>query len=365
VQQTLDSIAPFRHAADWDNVGLLAGRPDWPVRRGLIALDLTDAVAEEALRRRTEVLVLYHPPIFREIRAITPETPGPTRLLPDLLAARIALFALHTALDHAEGGTNDCLLDLFAPTRRWPLEPLVEDGRQLKLVVFVPAAEVESLRQALSAAGAGVIGNYSECSFELSGHGTFCGNEAARPVVGRKQRLERVDEIRLEMIVPAERLAAVVRALYAHHSYEEPAFDVYRLRTMPARARVGGGRVGELARPLSGARLLGRLRGHVDLSAALVVGNLKQRFQSVAVAAGAYNVRAFRDPASLHLTGEFKHHHALDLLRRGITAVALGHAQSERPALVRLRDRLRDLLPGLDLSLARSDRSPFTPLELG
>lgn len=359
--EALNEIAPFSEAADWDNVGLLAGRADWPARSALLAIDLTDPVAREALSRKVDALVVYHPPIFKGIRSITPDAGGPTTLLPDLLAARVAIAAVHTALDAAVGGTNDILLDAFEPVRRYPLEPARYTERQYKLVVFVPPGEVEGLRGALSAAGAGVIGNYRECSYELAGRGTFRGDESTQPSVGRKQVLEHVDEIRLETVVPQPRLAAVVRALYATHSYEEPAYDLYPLLDLPGRGRVGMGRVGELKRPRRGEALLEQLADRVDLSRATVVGSLRRSFRSVTAAAGAFGVRAFRDPASLVLTGEFKHHDALDLLRRGVTAVHLGHYESERPLLDVLRSRLRASVGGLRVSIARSDRSPFAP----
>ncbi len=357
------ALAPFEHAAEWDNVGLLAGRPEWPARRVLLAIDLTDKVAREALRKRTDALVLYHPPIFKGIRSITPEASCPTTLLPDLLAARVALIAVHTALDAAVGGTNDVLLDIFTPVKRYPLEPLVHHDRQYKLVVFVPSREVARLRRALAAAGAGVIGHYSECSFELTGRGTFRGDPTTHPTVGRKQVLEHADETRLEMVVPRERLGPIVRALYATHSYEEPAFDLYPLHEAAGRGAVGMGRVGLLARPQRGTQLVARLGRHVDLSAALVVGDLKRRFRSVTAAAGAFGIEAFRDSDSIVLTGEFKHHDALELQRRGVTAVHLGHYASERPVLNWLRTWLRRSLPALRLGMAASDRAPLAPLK--
>ena len=361
--EALRQVAPFEHAAEWDNVGLLAGRPEWPGTRALLALDLTDAVAREALRRRADLLVLYHPPIFKGIRAVTPDAACPTSLLPDLLAARVSIIALHTALDAAVGGTNDVLLDPFDPVERFPLEPLVRTDRQCKLVVFVPPREVDGLRRALSAAGAGVIGHYAECSFELAGRGTFRGDETTHPTIGRKRVLEHANEIRLEMVVPHARLGPVVRALYASHSYEEPAFDVYPLHEMPERAAVGMGRVGVLRKPERGRVLLQKLGGHVDLACATIVGKLNRRFRSVTAAAGAFGVRAFRDPASLILTGEFKHHDALELQRRGVTVVHLGHYASERPVLDLLRVRLRKGVPGLRAEIARSDRAPFSPAQ--
>ncbi|MCK4342274.1 MAG: Nif3-like dinuclear metal center hexameric protein [Phycisphaerae bacterium] len=358
----LNELAPFEHAAEWDNVGLLAGWMDAPAKKALLAIDLTDAVAREALNKGVDTLVVYHPPIFKGIRAVTNQADGPTNLLPDLLAARISIIALHTALDAAAGGTNDILLDVFDPVQRYPLEPLLRENRQYKLVVFVPPREVDGLRRALSAAGAGVIGHYAECSYELAGRGTFRGDETSSPTIGRKQVLEHVEETRLEMIVPRTRLGDVVRTLSAKHSYEEPAFDVYPLHEPVGRGEVGQGRVGLLKNSTRGVTLIKTLGERVDLSCALLVGNLKRRFRSVTAAAGAFGVRAFRDPDSLVLTGEFKHHNALELQRRGITVVHLGHYASERPVLDVVRRHLKQSVRGLRLEIARRDRAPFSPL---
>lgn len=364
VLTALDARAPFTAAADWDNVGLLMGDRAWPGAKICITLDLTDAVAEEALASDVDVIVVYHPPIFKPVATLTPDTPGPTRHLPDLLAAKISVIALHTVLDVAEGGTNDCLLDCFETVSRRPLETELASGQSYKLVTFVPANEIDGLRGALSAAGAGVIGAYSECSYMLSGTGTFVGDDSTNPTIGRKGRLETVDEIRLEMVAPTNRLAEIVRTLWQTHSYEEPAFDLYPLTTLPGNGRVGLGRIGRLARPTSGTKLAALLAEHYDLSVATVVGSLRRRFSSVAVAAGAFGVNAFRDPDTLVITGEFKHHDALQLQRRGVTAIHLGHGESERPALRRVRDWLRKDLKAGAVKIARTDRGPFQRLSI-
>lgn len=355
----MDGIAPFALAADWDNVGLLAGDERWPARRVLLAIDLTDEVAAEAARSRADAVVVYHPPIFKGIKSVSPKGEGPTSRLADLLAARISVIATHTAMDSAVGGTNDVLLDAFDCVERRPLEQALADGRECKLVVFVPPAELDRLRGSLAAAGAGVIGHYSECGFELRGRGSFRGDDASNPTIGQRGRLEHVEESRLEMVVPKSHLAGVVRALYAAHSYEEPAFDIYPLTTVAGRGATGMGRVGTLRKPLTGRDLLRRLGALCDLSVATVVGDLRKRFTSVTTAAGSFGVRAFRDRQSLHVTGEFKHHDALDLRRRGITAIAVGHYESERPVLHPLRTRLSSTLRGARVSIARADRSPF------
>ncbi|TWT42149.1 putative GTP cyclohydrolase 1 type 2 [Phycisphaerae bacterium RAS1] len=362
LEAALNRIAPFKLAAEWDNVGLLAGRPEWPARRILLAIDLTDAVAREAIRTETDALVLYHPPIFKGIRSVTPRAECPTTLLPDLLAGRVALLAVHTAMDAAVGGTNDVLLDAFDPAERLPLTPAVERESEYKLVVFVPPAGVERLRAALAAAGAGRIGHYDECSFELAGRGSFRGDETTNPTIGQRGRLEHVAEIRLEMILPKSRLGGVVRCLYANHPYEEPAFDLYPLAGIPGRGQVGMGRIGRLARPRRGDKLLLALSKRVDLSAATVVGDLNRTFGSVTTAAGAFGVSFFTDPHSLVLTGEFKHHDALELLKRGVCAVCLGHYTSERPVLDAVRARLTADLSGAEVRIAKADAPPLRPL---
>lgn len=362
LQALLDEIAPARFAAEWDNVGLLAGRAEWPAARVLLAIDLTDAVAREALRERTDALVVYHPPIFKGIRSITPRSEAPTTMLPDLLASRVSIIALHTALDAAPGGTNDQLLDLFDCARRYPLVDQFESEKSFKLVTFAPPADLDRLRRGMSEAGAGIIGHYSECSFETPGQGTFLGDETTRPTVGRRGVLERVDEVRLEMVVPAARLGAVVRALYAHHSYEEPAFDVYPLREPLGRGQAGMGRVGVLRRPQRGTALVSKLRSRVDLSAATVVGSLTRTFPRVVAAAGSFGPRALRDPDALVLTGELKHHEALELLGRGVTAVCLGHYTSERPVLNSVLRTLRARAPGIRVGISRADAPPLRAL---
>lgn len=358
----LDAIAPFAHAESWDNVGLIAGRSDWPAGRVLLALDLTDAVADEALHGAADVVLTYHPPIFKGTKTVTPTAEGPTARLPDLLAAKVSLLSPHTAMDNAVCGTNDVLLDAFELSERYPLSVAIDETREYKLVVFVPPAETARLRAALSAAGAGVIGAYTECSYELGGRGTFRGDESTNPAVGKKLQFETCDETRLEMIVPRSRVGPVVRALYATHSYEEPAFDLYPLQSLRGRGGVGLGRVGALKRPQRGKALLGRLEsGGVDTSAAQVVGSLARSFERVIAAAGSFGERSFRDPGALVITGELKHHEALQLLRRGVTAICLGHWASERPLLESLRERLAAALPSAKVALARADRSPFTP----
>lgn len=361
VHSALHQMAPFDAAADWDNVGLLAGDMRWPTTRALLAIDLTDAVADEALRDGADLLIVYHPPIFKGIRAVTAQADGPTTRLAELLAARVSIVALHTAWDVAVGGTNDVLLDALEVVARFPLQPQTRSAALSKLVVFVPEQEADALRSALAAAGAGSIGAYRECSFASPGRGSFRGDSGTSPTIGAAGRLEFVSEIRLEMVVPRSQIAPVVRALYAAHSYEEPAFDLYPLDALAQRGQSGMGRVGRLPRATRGVEILRQLDGTVDLSAAQIVGDLRRKFTHVTAAAGAFGAQAFTNPDWLVLTGELKHHDALALQKRSVCAVCLGHYASERPLLAALRARLSRALP-LDVRIARADCAPLTPI---
>jgi hypothetical protein len=228
-------------------------------------------------------------------------------------------------------------------------------------VTFVPEDELERLAAALFAAGAGHIGNYSACSFRSPGTGTFFGEAGSNPSLGVAGRLESVSEVRLETLVPIERLAAVIAALHEAHSYEEPAFDIFRLAPTPS--EVGIGRIGELAAPRSRAELLADIKKALGVEALLVAGPLDGEVRRAAVCAGAGASlldAAIAQKAELYLTGELRHHDALRAAARGMTVVCALHSNSERAALGRVKQRLESAHPGLGVTLSASDRDPFS-----
>ncbi len=224
----LDALAPLSRAAHWDNVGLLAGDPAANVARVLVAIDLTKSVLAEAAAHVCELVVAYHPPLFRPVTRL-----AAGNVVFDAIRAGIALYSPHTALDAAAGGTNDVLADAVGMIDRVPLDPFEPKDDAFKLVVFVPAANVDAVSRAMFAAGAGRIGAYSSCSFRAPGTGTFFGESGANPAVGVAGRLETVDELRVETLVPISRVEDVVRAMRASHPYEEPAFDLVRVAPPP------------------------------------------------------------------------------------------------------------------------------------
>ncbi|MEP0842869.1 MAG: Nif3-like dinuclear metal center hexameric protein [Phycisphaerae bacterium] len=360
VAAVLDDIAPPALAQPWDNVGLLAGDPAAICRRVLLCVDLTPAVLEEAVRKACDLAVAYHPPIFKPVRRLVADKGEPGALVYRAVSAGLAIYSPHTALDAAEGGTNDVLADLCGLRNVEPFEYVTTGRAQVKLVTFVPAQRVDAVAAAMSSAGAGHIGDYRQCSFRSAGTGTFFGLENTRPRVGEKGRLERVEEIRLEMVCPAERVPEVTAALRGAHPYEEPAFDLYPLAPEPAK---GIGRVGRLPGRTTLGTLARRLQKATGSQIATLVGRGGSRVSRAAVCAGSAGMLPFEKARSADcdviVTGEIRHHDALAMQRRNVAAIALGHWESERPVLRSLARRLKAAMPPLQTAISLADVPPF------
>ena len=352
----LEAIAPPALAAEWDNIGLLIGRARGRVRHLLLTIDLTEPVLREAKRAGAEMVMAYHPVIFEPLTRLT-EAAAPVALA--AARAGIAVYAMHTALDAAPGGTNDCLAEAVGMTNGRPLQPIEREG-DCKVTVFVPTAEVGAVASAAFAAGAGRIGNYDECSFISPGMGTFRPLAGSRPTLGRPGRREAVAEYRLEIFTPADRLAAVLEAVRAAHSYETPAIDVYPLKDVPAGA--GMGRIGRLKRATTLKSLAARVKRELGVGRVLLVSGTTGKITTVACCAGSCGGifrQAAAQGAQAYVTGEMRHHDALAAAAAGMAVICVGHSNSERIALARLARRVRQARRGLKVTVARADRDPF------
>jgi dinuclear metal center YbgI/SA1388 family protein len=354
----LDQFAPRELAAEWDNVGLLLGDRTSPVERIMTCLTVTPTTAAEAIAARAQLIVTHHPILFRAVKRLTADNPEGAMLL-SLLRAGIAVHSPHTAFDNTTGGINDILANRLGLENRVPLRR-GEGPRQCKVAVFVPDSDLSKVSDAMFAAGAGVIGQYSQCSYRLHGTGTFFGSDASNPTVGMKGQREEVAEWRLEVVCPEDRVEAVVAALRAAHSYEEPAFDVYPLKPTPA--KMGEGRFGRLPRPTPLSDLARDLRQSLACGPVAFVGTPDRLVEKVAIVCGAGGELlgdAVRARADVLLTGELRYHDCLRAEQASLALVLPGHHATERLGVEDLAERLAKQWPDLHVWASQEERDPL------
>lgn len=329
VVAALDRRYPPATAESWDSVGLAIGDPGAPVRKVLFAVDPVAAVADEAVAWGADLLVTHHPLFLRPVHGFAATT-FKGALAHRLLRAGCGLYNAHTNADAAAGGVAEALAEAIGLV---DLEPLVAapDGPRDKVVVMVPAADAEAMVDALAAAGAGAMGEYSRAAFTSTGEGTFVPGDAAHPAIGRAGVRETVVEARIEMVAPRARRAAVVAALRAAHPYEEPAFDV--LEEAVLAGGTGLGRVGSLPEPETLEEFAVRVAAALPATAQGVryAGDSALVVRRVAVLGGAGDgeLDAVRAAAvDAYVTSDLRHHPASEARER---ALFEGHG---RPALV-------------------------------
>jgi len=357
----IEEIAPLGLAQDWDNVGLLVGDPEQPIRNVLLTIDVTKAVVAEAKRLKTDLIVSYHPVIWDGLKRVLAS--GPTHVVHELIRAGIAVFSIHTALDVVTGGVNDGLAEMLGIEDGKPLGDYVEyePQKNYKLVVFVPVDALKQVTNAVFEAGAGAIGNYRDCGFHTDGTGTFLPMAGARPAIGKPGKTETVHETRFETIVPADKLDAVVAAMKAAHPYEVPAFDILRL--FGYANTFGLGRIGRLGEPAKVAQLVERIKKQTGAKAVGLVGDAKRLVRTAAVCAGTCGKivnTVMAAGADLYLTGEMKHHEALAAQEAGLTCICLSHTVSERFILKKVAKQFKSQMKQVNIKISKADADPFT-----
>ncbi len=364
VSAALGTIAPLEYAADWDQVGLLVGGGDWEGSPLMLTIDLTAAVLREATEGGARMIAAYHPPIFEPLARLTASEPR-QRIILDAARQGIAVYSPHTALDAAPGGVNDWIADCLGHGDVRALQPheALPESEQCKVVTFCPPEAADRVRSALATVGAGRIGGYEHCSFEIRGTGTFFGGPATKPAVGRKGILERQEEVRLEMVCPERALPLAVATLRQFHPYEEPPIEIYRLLPRPLRNTGQGRRVVLDEKQAIGA-LVDRLKQRLGSDALQVAAapDAPRRYGTIGICAGAggsLRAAASEQGCELFITGEMRHHDVLAATAAGCTVVLAGHTATERPYLKVLRKKISAALPDLEVSISRRDTDPI------
>ena len=329
IVKIVEDFAPLRLAEEWDNSGWQLGDPCVQTDKVMLTLDMTAHVMEEAASCGAGLVISHHPMFFKGIKNIRIDRPEGS-LIAGLLKNDIAVYAAHTNLDSAAGGVNSVLAEKLELTGVENLLPGVAE-KMYKLTVFIPVSYIDQVRAAIAGAGAGWIGNYSDCAFQVKGVGTFRPLAGTNPFIGRTGELEKVEEFRLETIVPENRKKTVLAAMLKAHPYEEVAYDLYPLANQAP--GYGLGRVGSLPEEVILSDFAKLVKSVLQIDTVRLGGAQGKPVRKVAVCGGAGASlwkQALSKGADVYVTGDIKYHEALDMTAAGLNFIDAGHFSTER-----------------------------------
>jgi len=338
----LENFTPTFLQESYDNIGLLTGNKNWLCKGVLCTLDVTEAVVQDAINNKCNLIVAHHPIIFSGLKKIN----GNNYIEKAIITAikkNIAIYAIHTNLDNVLYGVNKKIADKLELKNTTVLMP--KQNVLSKLYTFVPLQYEEKVKAALFNAGAGYIGNYSECSFNVKGKGTFMGNENTNPFVGKKEKRHEEEEVKIEVIFPAWMQKDVVAALLQAHPYEEVAYDIITLKN--DYATIGSGLIGELAKPIDEKLFLRKLKKAFGLKVIKHTRLLNKPIKKVAVCGGAGSFliqNAANAKADIYITSDIKYHEFFDANDNLIVA-DIGHFESEQYTIELLHELLQKKFP--------------------
>lgn len=322
---------PRNLAEDYDNVGLILGSCDREISKVLIALDITSEVVQEAIDTGADMIIAHHPLIFKGIKKILKGNPLSDMII-KLIKADINVYALHTNFDNAWGGMNDILAQLLELQEVTTLAKN-QSSQLVKLAVFVPATHHDIVMKAVLDAGAGHIGNYSHCSFNTVGTGTFKPLEGSNPYIGTSGSLERVEEVKIETIIEVSKMDKVITEMLKAHPYEEVAYDIYPLVN---KIENGTGRIGFLKEEMRLEEFCQFIKRRFNIPCLSVGGSLTRIIKRIAVVGGAgadFVSEALNRGVDVLITGDIKHHEAMDAVAAGLSVIDAGHYFTEAAAL--------------------------------
>ncbi|OPJ57056.1 Nif3-like dinuclear metal center hexameric protein [Alkalithermobacter paradoxus] len=320
---------PKNLAYDWDNIGLIIGDSQRDIRKILVALEATEEVVDEAIEKDVDLVITHHPFLFKGLKRVTKDTPKGNCIY-KLIKNDIAVYSSHTNFDIAYDGLNDEICSMLELENIKILDKTKAD-KMYKIVVYVPLSHEDKVREALGLSGAGHIGNYSNCTFNTKGIGTFMPLENTNPYIGSKGNLEKVQEVRIETICSENILSNVISKMIDAHPYEEVAYDIYELRNEGM--KYGLGRIGDSKENMTLGVFAQYVKEKLDISDLRIVGSPNKEIKKVAVVSGSGSSmihNAYSMKADVLITGDVKYHEAQEALELGICLIDAGHFGSEK-----------------------------------
>lgn len=325
--EVIENEAPIALQESYDNSGLTIGNPEAEINAVMISFDVTEKVIDEAIERKCNMIISHHPLIFKGLMSITNKGIV-EKIIIKAIKNDIAIYAAHTNADNIASGVNQKLADKLGFKNTKILQS--KEGLLRKLVTFCPVKETEKVRQAIFDAGAGYIGNYDSCSFNITGKGSFRANEEANPFVGEKGNLHFEEEVRIETIYPVHLEKNIIKNMLKAHPYEEVAYDIYPLENKLN--TVGSGIIGEIEEPMPQIEFLKMVKSKVEIPFIKHSEILDNKIKKVAICGGSGSFlinKAKNSGADAFLTGDIKYHDYF--LTEGKMLLAdIGHYESEQ-----------------------------------
>lgn len=360
VANFLDNIAPAAYQESYDNAGLIVGNMNDEVHGVLVCLDSIEETIEEAKEKNCNLIVAHHPILFSPLKKLN----GASYIERTIIKAiqnNIAIYAVHTNLDNMYfNGVNTKICEKIGIKNYKILAPKYNVLR--KLVSFAPVDAAEKIRNALFGVGAGVLGDYDECSFNALGMGTFKGNDQTNPSVGEKGKRHHVAEMRIEITFPIHLQNAVKKALIENHPYEEVAYDIYDIKN--EHPRIGAGIIGDLEAPMSIKDFLKKLKEVMNVGALRYTHSTHKKVQKIAVCGGAgseFLKYAIQQNAEVYISADFKYHQFFDAEKR-IVIADIGHYESEFSTIELLHSLISQKFPNFAVHMTQLNTNPVSYL---
>ena len=351
----LEALAPLAYAEEFDNVGLLVGDKTKEVTGILVTLDTLEAVVDEAIETNCNLIVSFHPIIFKGLKKITGNT-YVERVLIKAIEHKIAIYAIHTALDNAFDGANAGLCDLLELQNKEILIP--QEGTIKQLTTYVPEKNAEAVRNALFESGAGSFGNYSNCSFNSIGSGTYKGNEHSNPVIGKKHILQNISETKITISFAKHLENDILKTLFSTHPYEEVAYEVITLENK--NQHIGMGMLGQLKEPMDETSFLNFLKTRFNCSIVRHSKLLDTPIQKVAVlgGSGSFAINAAKAAgADAFITSDLKYHDFFSA-ENTLLLADIGHYESEQHIKNILVAHLKKKITNFAVLLSKTNTNP-------
>ncbi len=357
--KAIEAFAPLSYQENYDNAGLIIGSPAQEITGALICLDSTEDVIDEAIKENCNLVIAHHPIIFSGLKKITGKN-YVERTIIKAIKNDIAIYAAHTNLDNVISGVNSKIAEKLGLKNCSILQP--KTGLLKKLVTFCPNEKAAEVRTALFKAGAGFIGNYDECSYNVEGYGTFRAGEGTKPFVGKQNIQHQETEIRIETIFPSQLQSAILKALFTSHPYEEVAYDIYPLENQYQ--QVGSGLTGELKEPQDELFFLKSLKTSLQTDCVRYTQLTGKKIKRVAVCGGSGSFLlkdAIASEADIFITADLKYHQFFDAEGK-ILLADVGHFESEQFTGEIFYSLLMEKFPTFAVRLSKTNTNPINYL---